>query len=124
MARAKADEDVVDTPDDSEAVTKGEVRDMISGALEEIKGLLTGHKDDETASSDAEGGGETAGTDTDELPSPRRVELDTERAVRDAIGGIHINIGGREEEKPKAPPKEESPARSSKLEQFIWGKSA
>lgn len=117
MARAKTEPEIETDPDDGEAVTKGEVREMISGALSEIKGLLTGNKDPETPETPDE---PSAPETNDELPSPRRIELDTERAVRDAIGGIHINISPQKEETPKKE-KEETPGGVSALTRFIWG---
>ncbi len=110
-----------ETPSDEKSATIADVKAVVSEAIESIKGMFD--KDSRLAPEESEGTSEEVTTE-DKLPSPRRVEIDTERSVREALGGLTINVNSGREEKTEAKEPEQTPGGISKLTKFIWGKDA
>lgn len=99
---------------DEKSATIGDVKEVVRQAIDELKGLFTG------GSSEPETPEETTDEVVDDLPSPRRVEVDTERAVREALGGLTINVNNHgKEEKPEKKEPEETPGGKSFLSRIV-----
>lgn len=114
--RASATEETEEKPadDDTRSATIGDVKEIARQIVDEVKGLFGG------GSSETETTEETADEVVDELPSPRRVEVDTEKAVREALGGLTINVNNHgKEEKTEKPEPEETPGGKSFLSRMI-----
>lgn len=120
-ARKPATEVVEETEstgeDDSRSATVGDVKKIVSEVVGELKSVFGGETTDEQV---PEVPGDKL-SDDDKLPSPRRIEIDTEKSVRDALSGLTINVhnnGGASEEKPKKEP-EEVPGGKSLLSRIV-----
>jgi hypothetical protein len=106
-------------PSDEKSATIADVKAVVSEAIDSIKGMLGGS----TESTNPTGEVDNTETTEEKLPSPRRVEIDTEKSVRDALSGLTVNIhNASKEEKAETKEPEQTPGGVSKLTRFIWGK--
>jgi hypothetical protein len=121
VARKPAvEETTTEEPDESKSATIADVKAVVSGFVDEIKAALGR---DSRLAPEVENPTEVENETEDKLPSPRRVEVDTEKAVREALGGLTVNIHNSEKaEKTETKEPEQAPGGASKLSQFIWGK--
>lgn len=106
-------------PSDEKSATIADVKAVVNDAIESIKGMFNGGTTEEPTTEEPEDD-----PVEDKLPSPRRVELDTQNAVEKALSGLTINVNSAREEKPETKEPETTPGGISKLTRFVWGKSA
>lgn len=102
-----------------ETETKEEPTTSVAEEVKKALGALLG-----SGALDVSEGGETEteeGEAADALPSPRKVEIDTESAVAGLAKSLEIHLHQDGSDKKAEPVKEETPAQSSKLFKFIFG---
>lgn len=115
-ATKTTDETEPEAKPDEESATIGDVKKIAQEIVSEIKSVFgSGNEDDPETDDGGEGESETP----EDLPSPRRVEVDTRSTVEKALGGLTINVNNSREEKAETKEPETVPGGKSWLTRFV-----
>lgn len=100
---------------EEETEAKPGIKDAIMEVLDELG--ITGGSSSSGNETETSGDAETKEA---ELASPRKIELDTERSITEAVKGLTINVNTSKEKEPESKPEpEEQPGGKSWLTKFV-----